>query len=80
MGGVPWPVKFAPEINILGHKFEKFDSFHEFVFLDEFNRIGACGIVRGIFSGPSIGLPPIIKFANEEMKERIALPVFKGDK
>lgn len=42
---------------------EKFDYFHENITHQEFTRILAPGFVDGIKAGLTIGLPPVLKYA-----------------
>ena len=47
-----WPEQFIPVKKVFGVVLDKIDSFHELVMVDELNRIGSVGILRGIFTGP----------------------------
>lgn len=47
---------------------------------DEINRMGSGGLQWGICGGTSIGLPPVLHFANEELKARVAGPCLRGEK
>lgn len=38
------------------------------------------GVVWGLLGGLGIGLPPVIHFGSEEMKERVVAPVLRGEK
>ena len=55
---------------ICGVKVEKADTFMEAIFIEEVMRTGAGGVAWALFTGTAIGLPPIIKFASPEMREK----------
>ncbi|CAG8446654.1 2238_t:CDS:2 [Acaulospora colombiana] len=78
--GAPWPTKYAQYPPAGGVKPEEFDHFHEFVVTDELARCGSGGILWGLTGGLGIGLPPILKFASEELKDRIAPGCCSGEK
>ncbi|CAG8730630.1 14121_t:CDS:2, partial [Acaulospora morrowiae] len=78
--GAPWPTKFAKYPPAGGVKPEEFDHFHEFIVTDELARCGSGGILWGLTGGLGIGLPPILKFANEELRNRIAPGCLSGEK
>ncbi len=44
------------------------------------SRVGSGGIAWGLFGGLSIGLPPVLNFGTEELKERVVRPCLKGEK
>lgn len=45
--------------------------FCESILYEELNRVGCGGVFWGIIIGTCIGLPPIIKFASEEIKDKL---------
>ncbi|KAI8969113.1 acyl-CoA dehydrogenase/oxidase [Mycotypha africana] len=59
---------------------EEFDIFHEFICVDELSRAGSGGLVWALQGGLSIALPPVMNFANEELKKRIVPECLAGDK
>ncbi len=59
---------------------EEYDAFHEFVAIDELSRCGSGGVLWGLLGGLSIGLPPVLKFGSQALKDRIAPPCFNGEK
>lgn len=73
--GPVWPTKYtgvaAPE---------GYDAFHELILYDELCRSGSGGVVWGLIEGLSIGLPPILLFGSEELKERVAPVCLRGEK
>eukprot|EP01123_Difflugia_compressa_P012649 TRINITY_DN5504_c0_g1_i1.p1 TRINITY_DN5504_c0_g1~~TRINITY_DN5504_c0_g1_i1.p1 ORF type:complete len:539 (-),score=108.19 TRINITY_DN5504_c0_g1_i1:6-1601(-) len=81
LNGAPWPVELVGD-SVAGGllKASEFDSFHELILIDEFSRCGSGGVGWGLFGGLAIGLPPIVHFGSQEMKERVAIPCFRGEK
>eukprot|EP01061_Rhynchopus_euleeides_P030280 TRINITY_DN50362_c0_g1_i1.p1 TRINITY_DN50362_c0_g1~~TRINITY_DN50362_c0_g1_i1.p1 ORF type:complete len:512 (+),score=231.16 TRINITY_DN50362_c0_g1_i1:52-1587(+) len=66
--------------NLLGVKGEDFDCFHETVFHQEFTRLGSQGFCDGLGGGLAIGLPPVVYFAKNDVKQRVVREVLSGDK
>ena len=74
----------APWAGGLGHKLsipspQNFDYFHELIILDEFGRCGSGGVLWGLLEGVHIGLPPVLNFGSEDLRERVGLRVLKGE-
>ncbi|KAI7901507.1 acyl-CoA dehydrogenase/oxidase [Cokeromyces recurvatus] len=63
-----------------GITLSEFDIFHEFICVDEVARCGSGGLVWALQGGLAIGLPPVIHFANDELKNRIVPECLAGDK
>mmetsp|Transcript_35665 Transcript_35665/g.44231 ORF Transcript_35665/g.44231 Transcript_35665/m.44231 type:complete len:506 (+) Transcript_35665:69-1586(+) len=63
-----------------GVAYEEFDYFHDLIGAEEMKRPGTYGLSDGIIGGFSIGLPPVINFGSEDLRQRIALPCLKGEK
>ncbi|KAJ3104263.1 hypothetical protein HK100_004086, partial [Physocladia obscura] len=63
-----------------GVKPEEYDYFHESIVHEEFARIGAYGFGEAVGSGMVIGLPPVMQFGPEWMKEKIVGEVLRGEK
>ncbi|EIN10183.1 acyl-CoA dehydrogenase [Punctularia strigosozonata HHB-11173 SS5] len=59
---------------------EEFDYFHEMIIHAEIARIPTRGFHDGILAGLSIGLPPILNFASDELKAKIVPDVLAGRK
>ncbi|KAI9591481.1 acyl-CoA dehydrogenase/oxidase [Syncephalis fuscata] len=74
------PVEFMEIDNILGVPLDEFDIFHEFIIGDEICRCGSGGVLWGICGGFGIGLPPVLLFASNELKQRIVPDVLAGRK
>jgi acyl-CoA dehydrogenase len=58
---------------------EGIDSWHKNIVAEEMARIGAGGINASLLVH-GIGLPPVIGFASEAIKEQVAPPVLRGEK
>ena len=54
-----------------GVKPEEFDVFHEMIAIDEVARCGSGGVLWGLFAGLSIGLPPLLYFANPALQDKV---------
>jgi acyl-CoA dehydrogenase len=57
---------------------EGFDRFHGIVTSEELARMGAGGVSAALMVH-GIGVPPILAIGTDEMKERIAPPVLRGE-
>ncbi|KAI8813727.1 acyl-CoA dehydrogenase/oxidase [Cladochytrium replicatum] len=77
--GSPWS-KYAHRGPAAGIKPEEFDGFHEFIICDELSRCGSGGVLWGLIGGLGIGLPAILHFGSEELKQRIAPGCLDGTK
>ncbi|KAH9251794.1 hypothetical protein BASA81_010237 [Batrachochytrium salamandrivorans] len=64
----------------LGVRVEDFDYFHEQICHEEVVRLAAPGFVDGIGSGMVIGLPPLLNFGSDWMKDQVAGEVLRGEK
>ncbi|GAA6053409.1 hypothetical protein JCM3770_002311 [Rhodotorula araucariae] len=63
-----------------GVKGESFDYFHELVVIQEMCRVGAPGYMAGLQAGMVIGLPPVLNFGSEKMRQRVLPDIFAGKK
>ncbi|KAG8918275.1 hypothetical protein FRC02_002492 [Tulasnella sp. 418] len=59
---------------------EEFDYFHELVITQEFVRANARGYADGMLGGMVIGLPPVLNFGSEKLKQEVVPPVLAGKK
>jgi alkylation response protein AidB-like acyl-CoA dehydrogenase len=73
-------LKHIPNGLPLGMKIEDFDYFHEQICHEEVGRLGCPGFTDGIGSGMVIGLPPLIHFGTEWMKEKVVPQILRGEK
>ena len=78
--GVPYPVEYVGENIGGGIHSSQFDHFCELILTDEVARCGSGGVVWGLFGGLSIGLPPVMKFGSQQLKERVCKPCLTGEK
>eukprot|EP00472_Partenskyella_glossopodia_P001488 CAMPEP_0197530298 /NCGR_PEP_ID=MMETSP1318-20131121/31384_1 /TAXON_ID=552666 /ORGANISM="Partenskyella glossopodia, Strain RCC365" /LENGTH=539 /DNA_ID=CAMNT_0043086059 /DNA_START=53 /DNA_END=1669 /DNA_ORIENTATION=+ len=74
--GPPWESKLSG----LAPPEGGFDSFHELIIIDELARCGSGGVCWALFAGISIGLPPILHFGSEEMKQRVGAACLRAEK
>jgi alkylation response protein AidB-like acyl-CoA dehydrogenase/predicted heme/steroid binding protein len=63
-----------------GIRAEEVDGFHEFIVCDELSRCASGGLLWFLVGGLGIGLPPIIRFASKELKERVVDDCLMGRK
>jgi len=70
-----WPEELTPLPRPKG-----FDGFFSIITMDELSRCGSGGIVWGLIGGFGIGIGPLIHSGTDEMRERVAKPVIRGDK
>ncbi|KAK7044251.1 hypothetical protein VNI00_007973 [Paramarasmius palmivorus] len=59
---------------------EEFDCFHELVMIQEGSRLHARGYIDGLAGGTFIALPPIMKYARPDIRDKIINEVFSGKK
>ena len=72
-------LNFVPQLPG-GVKPEEFDYFHEAIAHEEVTRLACPGWIDGTASGMCIGLPPVLQFGPDWMKEKIGREVLNGDK
>ncbi|GAA5830888.1 hypothetical protein JCM5353_002636, partial [Sporobolomyces roseus] len=63
-----------------GLKGEDFDYFHELVVVQELSRIGAPGYMAGLQAGMVIGLPPVLNFGTDKMRQEVLPEILAGRK
>eukprot|EP01125_Pyxidicula_operculata_P013465 TRINITY_DN446_c0_g2_i6.p1 TRINITY_DN446_c0_g2~~TRINITY_DN446_c0_g2_i6.p1 ORF type:complete len:529 (+),score=122.42 TRINITY_DN446_c0_g2_i6:1-1587(+) len=80
LAGAPWPTKYAGDKIAGGIKPEQFDAFHLLILLDELCRTGSYAASIGWHAGLDIGLPPVIVFGSEQLKDKIVGPCIRGEK
>ncbi|KAH8821759.1 acyl-CoA dehydrogenase-like protein [Xylogone sp. PMI_703] len=80
----PLPVKWLKKAGIHelpgGLKVEDFDYLHNSIYVNELARSGSMGPGGAITTGIAFGLPPILKFGSEELKERFVPDILTGRK
>ncbi|KAI1321672.1 putative acyl-CoA dehydrogenase [Xylariaceae sp. FL0255] len=63
-----------------GLKVEDFDYLHSAIFSDEMSRTGIAGPGGSLTTGMAFGVPPIIKFGNQQLQERFLPDLLTGKK
>ncbi|KAG9017988.1 hypothetical protein FRB90_012713 [Tulasnella sp. 427] len=76
------PGKHLKGLKLMGGvvKPEEFDYFHELIVTQELMRGKARGYADGMLGGMVIGLPPVLNFGSEKLKQEIVPQVFAGKK
>eukprot|EP01083_Nonionella_stella_P179266 635934_1 len=70
-----WPTEYVGPAPV-----ENYDMFHLLISVDEFSRCGSGGAVWGLFGGLIIGLPPILNFGSQYLKDRVVKDCLLGRK
>ena len=52
----------------------------QFIVVDELARTGSCGIMMGLSGGIALGLPPVLRFGSNALKEKVVPPCLRGEK
>eukprot|EP00026_Physarum_polycephalum_P008624 Phypoly_transcript_08717.p1 GENE.Phypoly_transcript_08717~~Phypoly_transcript_08717.p1 ORF type:complete len:436 (+),score=55.67 Phypoly_transcript_08717:27-1310(+) len=74
----PWEY---PQANLPGGiSAEEYDLFHALIAVDEFSRCGSAGVIWGLLGGKNIGLPPVINFGSNFLKEKVVKDCATGKK
>ena len=80
----PLPVEWLKRLgvhDILGTvKVEEWDYLHTSIFCDEMSRSGLAGPSASLTTGMAFGVPPLIKFGNKQLQERILPDLLLGKK
>lgn len=71
MVGQPYPEKYFPSKQINGIKVDNFDYFHELVVIEESAKLSSNGVLWALGT-MAIGLPPILKYGSDYIKDRYA--------
>ncbi|WFD30863.1 hypothetical protein MSPP1_001887 [Malassezia sp. CBS 17886] len=81
------PMRLGPGKHLYGRELmggvvtgEEFDYFHELIITQELARSSCRGFMDGFLAGMVIGLPPILNFGSDSLKEEIVEPVFSSEK
>ena len=78
--GNPWPSKYYPDRKVCGEILDKTDTFHEAILYEELSRPACGGVFWALIVGTCIGLPPIMKFGSESLKEKFGKTCLRGEK
>ena len=80
----PLPVSWLKKLgihDILGVvKVEEWDYMHTGIYVDEMSRSGLAGPGGSLTVGTAFGVPPIIKFGNQQLQERFLPDLLLGKK
>lgn len=80
----PLPVAWLKRLGIHellgGLKVEDFDYLHGLIYSDEMARTGVVGPAASITTGMSFGVPPILKFGDQQLQERFLPQLLRGEK
>lgn len=79
----PLPVKWLHKVgikDILGTPVEEWDYLHTAIYLDEMGRTGVSGPGSSMTAGMAFGVPPVLKFGNEQLQERFIPDALLGKK
>ncbi|KAG8168154.1 hypothetical protein KVR01_003843 [Diaporthe batatas] len=80
----PLPVAWLKRLGIHellgGLKVEDFDYLHGLIYFDEVARSGITGPGSSLTTGMSFGVPPIIKFGDQQLQERFLPQLLRGEK
>lgn len=60
--------------------YDKFDAFHEVIIVDEICRSGSGGVVWYLTGGFTIGIPPILKYTQPQVRNRVIPDILAGKK
>ena len=80
VGSYKWPTDYVGDNIIGGVKASEWDVFHEQILIDECCRCGSGGVIWAMFGGLSIGLPPVMRFASQELRDKVVKPCLTGEK
>jgi alkylation response protein AidB-like acyl-CoA dehydrogenase len=75
-----WQSKYAERDPVGGVNPEEYDAFHEFIICDELARCGSGGVLWGLIGGLGIGLPPVIHFGSDYIKDKVVKDCLNGRK
>ena len=72
--GAPWPEEF---VGAGGPK--DMDAFHSLILIEELARCASGGILWAIMGGMGIGLPPVLHFGSDMLKQKVARKCLMGE-
>lgn len=78
--GARWPTEYVGDHIAGGVKPEEFDAFHMLILIDEICRCGSGGVSLAMFGGLGIGLPPVLHFGSQYLKDKVAKDCLTGEK
>ncbi|EPB90036.1 acyl-CoA dehydrogenase [Mucor circinelloides 1006PhL] len=72
--------KYLPYPLPAGIPLEEWDAFHSVIVTDELSRCGSGGVLWALCGGLGIGLPPILHFGSEYLKDKVVSDCLAGTK
>ena len=63
-----------------GVRAEEYDYFYEMIAHEEAGRIGTPGFGDALGAGMVIGMPPVVIMGPQAMKDKVVLPILRGEK
>jgi acyl-CoA dehydrogenase len=58
---------------------EEFDALHGYIYADEMVRSGLAGPGASLTTGMAFGVPLVLRFAREEVKEKVLPGLLRGE-
>lgn len=83
LAGLLGSIGFAPHLakyRVQSVAPEQWDHFHEMIIADELSRCGSGGVVWNLLGGFGIGCPPLVRFGQKQVVERVLPGILNGDK
>ncbi|UQC87353.1 acyl-CoA dehydrogenase domain-containing protein [Colletotrichum lupini] len=77
--GVHYPTQYTNN-TVASVAPEDWDLFHEMLLTDELSRAASGGFVWNVIGGFGIGCPPLVKFGQKALVDRILPGILNGDK
>ncbi|KAI0975060.1 putative acyl-CoA dehydrogenase [Xylaria arbuscula] len=77
---VAWLKRLGVHELLSGLKVEDFDYMHSLIYSDEMARSGLVGPAGSLTTGFAFGIPPILKFGDKQLQERVIPDLLMGKK
>jgi acyl-CoA dehydrogenase len=78
----PLPLSLLKSLGITellgGLRIEDFDYFHFAIYISEMRRFGVGGPTSSLSTGMAYGMPPVITYGSEELKQRLLPDLIRG--
>jgi alkylation response protein AidB-like acyl-CoA dehydrogenase/cytochrome b involved in lipid metabolism len=78
--GGRWPTEYVGDRIAGGVRPEEWDAFHELILVDELSRCASGGVVSAMITGLAVGLPPVLNFGSQYLKDKIVRDCLRGEK
>ncbi|KAL4802551.1 acyl-CoA dehydrogenase/oxidase [Aspergillus unguis] len=80
----PLPLDLLKSLGITellgGLRIDDFDYFHFAIYISEMRRLGVGGPTSSLSTGMAYGMPPVIAYGSEELKQRLLPDLIRGKK